>query len=222
MRTYLFTLIIFLVVVQHTYPQNDNDNYSRDADSYITFSPLSLFDFYSPRLRMGYVQHVGGHWKIGLDIGAGGGTGLSSQREAENGKLYEVRPELYYRLGAGSRTPKYIATEFFYINESITLLNDGYQRSDGVNLIYDKADFTRHKYGMHLKFGLFLNLGRHWGFNFYGGVGFRFKETSFENLVNASEGTIERNRHGFRTIYENEEKNFGPNPALGFKLYYRL
>ncbi|MUH34226.1 hypothetical protein D9O36_00070 [Zobellia amurskyensis] len=222
MRAFVFAFIIFSLSVEQIFSQNDDGNKNSDSDSYITFSPLSLLDIYSPRLRVGYVQHIGGHWKLGIDLGAGGGTSLFSQREAEDGILWEVRPEIYYRLGKGSRTPKYISAEFFYIDESITLLNDGYQREDGVNLLYDKADYNRQKYGMHLKFGLFLNLGRRFGFNFYGGLGFRFKDVSFGELTNAREGTAERPRHGFKTIYEQEERDFRPNPALGFKCYYRL
>ena len=222
MRTLLLAIFVFIFCTPHAFSQNANANDSLDTNSYITFSPLSLLDIHSPRLRLGYVQHLGGNWKMGLDLGAGGGTGLFSNREAENGSLFEVRPELYCQLGKGARTPKYIAVELFYIEEFITLLNDGYERKDGVNFLYDKVDFTRQKYGMHLKFGLFLNLGRHFGFNFYGGVGFRFKDIVFDNLVNAREGTVERSGHGFRTVYEKEENDFRPNPTLGFKLFYKL
>lgn len=222
MRVYILTFIIFSLSVQHLFSQGDDENKSSDNNSYITFNPLSLLDMYSPRLRVGYIQHLGRHWKLGLDLGAGGGTGIFSKRESEDGSLFEVRPEIYYRLGKGSRTPKYISAEFFYIDESITLLNDGYQRKDGVNFLYDKADFNRQKYGMHLKFGLFLNLGSRLGFNFYGGLGFRFKDVTFGNLVNAREGIVERPRHGFTTIYEKEESNFRPNPTLGVKFYYKL
>ena len=222
MRTHVLVLIIFSLSVQHMIAQEADGKKSPDTDSYLTFSPLSLLDFYSPRLRVGYVQHIEGHWKLGLDLGVGGGTGLFSQRESEDGTLFEVRPEIYYRLGKGSRTPKYISAEFFYIDESITLLNDGYQRKDGVDFLYDKAYFNRQKYGIHLKFGLFLNLGRHFGFNFYGGLGFRFKDVTFGNLVNAREGSVERPRHGFTTIYEKEESDFRPNPTLGVKFFYKL
>ncbi|WP_276168239.1 hypothetical protein [Zobellia alginiliquefaciens] len=222
MRALLLTIVVFSLFVSHAFSQNIDKTDNADTDSYITFSPLSLLDIHSPRLRAGYIQHIGGHWKMGLDLGAGGGTGLFSNREAEGGSLFEVRPELYYRIGKGARTPKYMAIEFFYINETITLLNDGYERRDGVDFLYDKIDFTRQKYGMHLKFGLFLNLGRHFGFNFYGGIGFRFKDISFDNLVNAREGSVELPRHGFRTVYEKEENDFGPNPTLGFKLFYKL
>jgi len=92
--------------------------------SYITLSPLSLLDIHAPRLRMGYTQHVADHWKIGLDLGIGAGTGLLSKGEYEDDISWEVRHELYYILKPDSRTLKYLSTEFFYIDESSTLLRN--------------------------------------------------------------------------------------------------
>ena len=173
-------------------------------------------------MRSGYIQHLGGHWKIGLDLGVGGGTGLVSKWEYEEDFVWEVLPEVYFILNPDKKTLKYLSTEFFYIDQSVTLLNDGYRTNDGVDLLYDRVDFERQKYGMHIKFGLFLNLGRHVGFNFYGGLGFGFKDTSFENPVNARQGIANLPRHGFSSIYETEESEFQPNPALGVKFYCKF
>ncbi len=222
MKNYLFVLVLFLAAVSNVHSQKGGGREQANTSSYITLSPMSLFDLYAPRLRVGYVQHIAAHWKIGLDFGAGGGTGIFSSRESENDDLWEVRPEIYYILKPESQTIKYVSTEFFYISQSNTLLNDTYSREDGVFLGYDRADFERQKYGMHFKFGLFLNTGRRWGFNFYGGVGFRRASTSFSNVINANEDAKRERRHGFNTIYDSENSDFRPNPTLGAKVYYRF
>ncbi|MDB2607012.1 hypothetical protein N9Y48_04475 [Zobellia sp.] len=222
MRAFFLTISTCLLFLYNSFSQTPDEKDSPHTDSYITISPLSFLDYYVPRLRVGYIQHLGGPWKMGVDLGLGAGTGLFSQIESEDELLFEVRPELYYGLGKGSKTSKYISVELFYIDDSKTILNDGYERRDGVDILYDKADFQRQKYGMHVKFGLFLNLGRHFGFNFYGGIGFRFKNISFENMVNPREGIEEDLGHFFGTIYDTDKNDFRPNPSLGFKFYYRL
>lgn len=87
---------------------------------------------------------------------------------------------------------------------------------------YDRADFERQKYGMHVKFGLFLNTGRHWGLNVYGGIGFRWKTTAFTNVINAWVNNTRHRGRGYETIYDAESNHFRPNPTLGVKVYYGI
>lgn len=223
MKNYLLVITLFLATVSNLYSQQSGSNDQVNTSSYITFSPFSILDIHAPRLRTGYTQHLADHWKIGLDLGIGSGLGFFSEhRESENNLLWEVRPEVYYILKPEAKTIKYLSAEFFYIQQTSTLLNNTYEREDGMNLQYDQADYERQKYGLHLKFGLFLNAGRHWGFNFYGGVGFRLKTTEFTNVLNASEDTSINSRHGYATIYDTESSDFRPNPSLGVKVYYRF
>ena len=223
MKRRFFILLLLLVRFNPCFSQSVNAAAgSTDLNSYITASPLSLIDIHAPRLRAGYIQHISDHWKIGLDLGVGSGTGLFSQRESEDHLLIEARPEVYFILKPTSRTLKYLSAEFFYIDQTSVLLNDEYRREDGLLIDYGRADYARQKYGMHFKFGLFLNLGRHFGLNFYGGVGFRFKTTTFENIVDSEEVSRSRHRHGYETIYDVENSDFRPNPSLGFRLYFRV
>jgi len=222
MKNHVSFLLLFLTVITNVCSQKNVIDERVNTSSYITLSPLSLLDFHAPRLRMGFTQHVAEHLKIGFDLGIGGGTGLLSKRESEDDILWEVRPEIYYILKPESRTTKYLSTEFFYIAQSNTLLNNVYDREDDMRIRYDRADFERQKYGVHFKFGLFLNTGRHWGFNFYGGIGFRWATIAFSNLVNAEEDTTRHQGHGYETIYDAERSNFRPNPSLGAKIYYKL
>lgn len=219
MKNHPILLILLLAVIPNIQSQGGVDKQANNR-SYITLSPMSLFDFYAPRLRMGYTQHLAEHWKIGIDLGVGGGPGILSKRESEEDYLFEVRPEVYYILKPESRTIKYLSTEFFYISQSSILLNNVYDREDDLQISYDRADFERQKYGMHFKFGLFFDIGRHWGFNCYGGLGFRWKTTSFSNVVNAEEDTFRHPGHGFATLYDTEGSDFRPNPSLGAKVYY--
>lgn len=220
MKTLANALTLFFAVVCHIHAQQHSDNAQSTTKSYVAISPLRLLDFHAPRLRAGYIQRVADHWKVGLDLGLGAGTGLLSQRESEDDFLWEVRPELYYILKPEAKTLKYLSAEFFYIGQSNTLLNDVYDTEDGMELVYDSADYERQKYGMHLKFGLFLQLGRHWGLNCYGGLGFRRATISFSNVINARENTTRHRGHGYETIYDAERNDFRPNPTLGVKLFY--
>ena len=222
MKNSVFVLALTLVTVSNVYSQKTGDSEQGNTSSYITFSPLSLLDFHAPRLRFGYTQHIAGHWKIGIDLGFGSGTGLLSRRESEDDFLFEIRPEVHFILKPEARTIKYISAEFFYIGQSNTLLNNVYDLEEGLELEFDQADYERQKFGMHLKYGLFLNFGSHWGLNFYGGIGFRWTEITFSNVINARENTTRHRGHGYETIYDAERNDFRPNPTLGVKLFYRF
>jgi len=201
--------------------QHGNSESPENKNSYITLSLWPIADPYAPRLRVGYTQHVAVHWKVGLDVGFGTEEiAIAENNVGADYRLWEIRPEVHYVFNPKAKVLKYISAEIFYIDQTNVFMNGDYQSEEGIDFSFDQADFTRQKYGMHFKFGLFLNLGKRLGFNFYGGVGFRFRNNQYFNLVNTVETDIFR--EWFATPFEIEGKDFGPNSSLGIKIYYKI
>ncbi|MDB4292063.1 hypothetical protein N9954_01550 [Maribacter sp.] len=213
-------LVIALLLSVQMFSQKSNDNAGRNTNSYIVVNALSLGDPFAPRIRVGYLQHIKDRFKLGVDVGFGGNLNNFNQDAGESYQLWEIRPELYYILKPEARTIKYISAEFFYINQENVFINDDFQREDGVDIAFDSADYRRQKYGMHLKFGLFLDIGKHMGFNFFGGVGFRFRNNAYTNVINPVERSILREWYVGPQVEQGA--NFRVNPSLGFKFYYKL
>ena len=221
MKPSFLILLLCCAITSKIFSQENRGSHHIGSDSYITANPFSLLDTYAPRLRLGYIQHIKGHWKMGLDVGYGSkGMAILNENLGESYRLWEVRPEFYYILNPKLRTLKYLAAELFYINQSNTFLNGDYQSGGSENYTYDQADFTRQKYGFHLKFGLLLNLGKKAGINFYGGIGLRWRTSAYTNIVNQQSADIFR--EWYTSLYEDIGKRFGPNPSLGIKFFYKL
>ncbi|CAZ95387.1 hypothetical protein Q4603_07335 [Zobellia galactanivorans] len=221
MKTHLSVLLLLLLVVPHAFSQENDVARQSGASSYITVSPFSSLDIYAPRLRLGYIQHVAPHVKMGVDIGYGNkGIGFLSNHLGDSYRLWEIRPEFHYVLNPKARTLKYISAELFYIDQANIFSNGEYQTENGEDFRYDRARFERQKYGMHLKFGLFLNLGQKVGLNFYGGIGFRWRNSEYLDVENLESTDVFR--EWYSSLYDKEGRDFGPNPSLGVKFYYRL
>lgn len=216
---YLFFLIFFSVYSQ------ERENNSENSNSYITASIWPTFDLFAPRLRVGYVQQLAPHWKAGIDVGYGT-EGLSILSLEKNTgieySLWEVRPEVYYILNPEAKALKYLSAELFYINQDHVFVNGAYTAENNQDFSFDRADFSRLKYGMHFKFGLFLNVGKHFGFNFFGGLGFRIADKQYSNVINPQVGSDFLDDSPFIGPYENEGKDFRFNPSLGIKFYYKI
>ncbi|QCX02217.1 hypothetical protein FGM00_19620 [Aggregatimonas sangjinii] len=219
MKRSIFYLLVLLLGAQ-MFSQKADTNPDFNTNSYISINPLPLADPFTPRLRVGYVQHIKNRIKVGVDIGYGNDVHKRNQEAGESYRLWELRPEVYYVLKPEAKTIKYISAEFFYINQENRFVNGDYEREDGVDIDYDSADYERQKYGMHLKFGLFLDIGKRLGFNFYGGVGFRFRNNEYTNVVNPQEGNVIREWYVGSEVEEGSD--FRLNPSLGFKFYYKL
>lgn len=182
-----------------------------------------MADLYAPRLRIGYIQHLAPHWKAGFDMGYGTKSLAFLTSDTNVGtdySLWEIRPELHYIFNPEAKTLKYLSVELFYIDQDHVFENGDYTSENNRNFRYDRADFKRQKYGMHFKFGLFLDIGKRAGFNFFGGIGFRVADKKYDNVVNARQDDIFK--EWFNGPYEVEGKTFRVNPSLGIKFYYKL
>lgn len=217
----LVSLLFFIGINLHA--QKSENDLSVNNNSYITASLWPIADLYAPRLRFGYTQHIAPHWKAGLDVGFGA-KGISFATDANVGvdySLWEVRPEVHYILNPEAKTLKYISAEVFYIDQDHVFVNSDYTSENNGDFRFDRADFSRQKYGMHFKFGLFLNVGKHFGLNFFGGIGFRVADKQYSNVINPQADNSVKDSP-FVTPYENEGKDFLPHPSLGIKFYYKI
>lgn len=115
---------------------------------------------------------------------------------------------------------KYLSAELFYIDQDHVFENGSYTSENNGDFSFDRADFARQKYGMHFKFGLFLNVGKYFGFNFFGGIGFRVVDIQYSNVINPQMNDIFK--EWFTGPYEEEGSNFRPKPSLGIKFYYKI
>ncbi|SHI36588.1 hypothetical protein [Pseudozobellia thermophila] len=221
MKPQLSLLLLFLMGLPTAFSQEDARASQNGASSYITFSPLSALDAYAPRWRVGYVQPISSHWQVGVDLGYGNkGMALVSGNIGDAYRLCEIRPEVRYVLNPRARTIKYLSAELFYIDQANVFSNGDYEAENGDDFTYDRANYQRQKYGMHLKFGLFVDLGKRAGFNFYGGIGFRWRQSDYFDVENREGADIFR--EWYPSMYDREGHAFGPNPTLGAAFYYRL
>jgi hypothetical protein len=222
MKPFKLACILFFITFS-SFAQKTEDNFSENRDSYITASLWPIADLFAPRFRLGYVQHVAPQWKVALDVGIGAKE-LSLASDANIGveySLWEVRPEVHYIFNSEAKTIKYLAVELFYIDQDHVFINGDYTSENNGDIRFDQADFTRQKYGMHFKFGLFLDIGKQVGFNFFGGLGFRAADKQYSNVINPQVDNNDRDEWSI-SPYENEGKYFGFSPSLGVKFYYKI
>lgn len=222
MKSFKLACLLFLIGISSN-AQKTESNFLENKNSYITASLWPIADPFAPRLRFGYVQHLAPHWKAGLDVGFGTDELSFVADEGNLGadySLWEVRPEVYYIFNPEAKTLKYVSAELFYISQNHVFENRSYTSENNGDIRFDRADFSREKYGMHFKFGLFLNVGKHFGFNFFGGIGFRVADKQYSNVINPQADDIFR--EWFTRPYDVEGRDFRPNSSLGIKFYYKI
>lgn len=214
-------LFISFLCLSILHAQQEKDSIIQNTDSYFTFSPAALAHF-APRWRVGYIQHLKSNLKFGVSAGYGHKTiNLNfSNRERVNYELWEVRPEIYFIVNAAAKTFKYFSFEYFYINHENTFVNNRYENKDGQTFEYAQADYIRIKHGLHLNYGFFLNVGKHLGFNFSVGIGFRFLNKDYLKKINSRpvRGFF---FEGIADPYFKEVSNFKFHPSLALKIYLR-
>lgn len=221
-RTLSF-LLVFLAV--HTAKAQSYDNRELFNDSFITTDLISPFyaspSIYTPRYRLGYIYSFSEKLKLGVDFGYGNKPlSLLKTYTNENYNLWEFRPELYYTFPLRKRSVRYYAVELFYINHTERFVNGTFLNNDNTLLRYDEANYTRHKFGIIPKFGVFTNLSDKIGLNIYMGLGARYRINDYSNLVNAVERDFDDEHR--TPFYRYEGDNLGLEFSFGLKLFYKV
>ncbi len=228
-------LILLFISSSFLYAQTNSSISTKplNESSFATFSIFSSLDPFNPRYRVGYIQNLSPKWKLGVDLGYGSRklswssslfttTYLTSFGGAveEDYRLWEIRPELYYIIDPSHKYLQYISTEVFYIHQTDAYQHDHVDKNDMGYFNFDKADFKRQKIGSHIKYGIFINPGEKLGLNVYTGIGFRFRNNTFSDIINLV--PYDDPREVAVDYNEVEGLFFGFNFSFGFRLYYRF
>lgn len=196
-----------------------------------TYLSLDLISTILPnplgRLNVGYITPLNEKWSLGGSAGLGINA-TAWARDTEEYFLWELRPELIYNLGKGSRFQHYVGLELFYIYHTETLSNRDFEPVNTLNglvnnIDYDSATFERHKAGALINFGEYINLSNRLAFRTTVGVGIRSKDNSYSDLVNPRIDEFEDENHfGGLDPYRFEGTRLGVEFNLDFRLIYKI
>lgn len=230
----LYPITLLLVLFLSTPFLNAQDidsknNQPLNIDSYITLNLFSSIDPFNPRWRVGYINNINPHWKLGVEFGYGSRS-LSlftyewftfGRNIEDNYQLWEVRPELYYVFNPNRKSIGYVSSELFYIHHTDIYHNDNITTKNNGFFKYESANYRRQKYGFLVKSGIFINTRSKIGLNIYTGLGFRFRNNTLSNII---EPIPYKDRRDMIVIEYNELEGlyFGFNYSLGFRLFYKF
>ena len=215
----ILTLFLCLFFI-YSFSQVENKN-SKD---YITLDLVSPFylnskQYNTPRWNVGFIKNISDHSKIGLSLGYGN-KASSILTTGEDYSLFEIRPEYYYILDPQKKTLKYISLEFIYISQTETLLDNYFFTESNLFTNYDKADYTRVKWAIVPKYGMFIHFSEHIGMNIYIGLGVRSRTNTFKNIE--GENIVDDEGGHFPPYYRYEGERIGVEFSMGLKLLYRI
>lgn len=208
--------------------EEEKSEFPNAKNSYLTFDLSTPANWVAPRYRFGYIHSINEKWRIGADIGFGSEhttIKILENYDTEDYLLFEGRFEVYHILNPTKRVNMYISGETYFIHHTERYIYDEFNSDDqDVTIRYDRADLTRNKYGVNLKFGVFVPFGDKIGVNAYIGAGPRVRDVEFSNLVNPTIADYYEDYHDgwWSNNYQNEGVDVGFNFALGIKFFYRI
>ena len=239
MQKKAIALLLFLsFTLFNSGAQNENNDAPLNSQ-YIFSNIFSFTPIYggNQRITLGYLIQTNDKWMYGLELGYGDYSLLYKDARSHEGidkgyQLFEIRPSINYLFDTSSGINPYIAAELFYISQKDVFVNNTeYLRSKRyINngsiepaLIYDKANFSRKKYGLNLNAGVLVKIIKRIGINANIGLGLRNREISYKNTVNTEEITAP-DINGFRrSLHLLETGNtLGLNINFDIKVSYRI
>jgi hypothetical protein len=221
-KHYCLLLLLSFVTIQ---AQEQTENLK---SSFITFSLTSPVLSYAPRWNIGYFRILNDSFTIGAEAGYGNSDIALNTFNAEitsDYQVFEIRPELIYTISRIGRTKRFVSAELYFLQHSDAFTTSRYY-DDGKQFSYDTADYKRTKYGFNLNYGVMINFTKNFGMIPKFGVGLRFRDINFSNVV----GKVERLNNGEENhqfpntegYIENAGKQLNLNVAFDIKLFFRL
>ncbi len=188
----------------------------------IKWMPLSLIAE-TQRFRIGVEFVSENNLAYNLDVGLGSDYfGLNfSDVDNHNYRFFEVRPEIKYIYAYKKRLYFYSALELFYL-QAKTVFEDGkYEdKETEKGFFFGQADFSKQKYGFHIKGGFGLTV-KALCLDWYVGFGFARRIIDYTNVVNRREGASVSWKE-IPKPYLFEQDRITPHVTVGFKIGYDL
>ncbi len=217
------TIFLFLISLSLT-AQQEKEKINSSTKGYLTTLnlPNAIFPN-AARYNLGYIYNLNNKLKAGVELGYGNDkiTFFEFNTYEEKFNFWEIRPEFYYVLNPNKKTLKYFSAEIFYTNYRTQIHNGNYTNTSGTYFQYDKIDYSKQKYGIIPKFGMFINFTERLGINCYVGLGIRNKINKYSNAINLREKDAPMEGFWLAT-FTDEGSRLGAEFNLGFKLFYRL
>ena len=187
--------------------------------SYVTFSVTPTLFIISPRWNFGYIQNINEKIKIGVNFGIGAENFIFKTYNYNFSEyfIWEVRPEVYIIHNPKSKVSIYNSIELFYINENALVKNSYYVNENDIGVYYQQADYNRQKIGVLANFGVFIPFSSYFGMNFYAGIGFKWRDNTYTNVIQA-DSNLYYEDHSWISYYRKEGLIFGFQPNFGVNL----
>lgn len=223
---------ILLLLLLCLYPlfatAQDTINKSR---SIISLGLLTPVYSQAPRWDLGYIYKINTRYWVGIELGYGNKNlninGFPGDDNTEKDyQLFEIRPSVYYDLRPTGKLKHLASVELYYINHTDTFYTDWYHDKDvPMWYRYEKADYTRHKYGLNVNYNLLYNFGKHFSLMQTIGVGIKIRDVKYTDVIGQKEDPYHEESDVFfaTTNYIVESgTSVGFNFNLDLKLVYRL
>lgn len=159
----------------------------------LTTNPFSNIFSFNPRLNLGYIRPLSDRILIGLNVGYGNFNLNPYNHDnnfylQKNYQLIELRPEIYFNLKENNKLKHLISLELFFIHHT-DVFTDNYFKDNETNTYYsfDRANYIRNKLGFNINYHLVFNMGSHFAIMTDIGIGTKFRNVKFKNVINIRE-----------------------------------
>lgn len=167
---------------------------------------LSLFQLFPrvPRWNVEYTYQFTERYGFGLQIGYGNHSispmkfkALDTRLPFEKAySLFEIRPELYYKIGLKMKKMRFFASaEFFYIKHSDKFSNYWFEKPNETTTHYTSAIYKRTKKGINTNITFEIDITPRFFAQIKSGIGLRMRNVAFSEVIRTdtpptTEGTI--------------------------------
>ena len=205
------------------------ENKLQNIVSVSTFSPTFS---YAPRWNVGYFFKINNRFYGGIECGYGNynitiGLGKNDDDTwlTPKYKIVEFKPELLYILNPNNNTKMFVSNEFFFLIQKDQFSNEHYNDSKTQTYYsFDSANYKRLKFGTNINFGLIINITRNIGIMPKMGIGIKFRNVEYSNILNGKEDPDYDEDDSWvptgNNYLQNIGNNTGFNIAADIKIFY--